>query len=386
MTVINAQNTGILTFKHYNPFAEIDVVKTVWLTLLNKCRHSYFVSWGWISTWINSLPEDTGIQLIVGYLKNEPVLAFFIGRDKQKRYMILPTRIMSLNATANPFFDEITIEHNSILFDPTALLYKESLYRYLRQLSWDEFTLPGISSEFVSDFKIFEVSTRHFYITIDRVSNSYYIELQKIRNSGMDYLHLLSAKKRSQIRRSIKQYETDGTIQIRQATNAEEALSMLDKLAFLHQQAWQNRGKEGSFSNKYFYQFHNELIRNRFSSNEVQLLHIFNDNTTIGYLYNFIYAGKILFYQSGYNYSMGKNYRPGDVSLYFAIMHNAKQNLSIYDFLAGDQEYKRSLATDSAPMYWARLIKAKNRYNIEMSIIKTKQKLKAYIQNQKTRK
>lgn len=368
-----------MKFQSYNPFTEEEITKNVWLTLLNKSQHSYFTSWGWISTWINSLPKDMDVQLIAGYLGNEPVIAFFIGRDKRKRHGILPTKIISLNATASRYFDELTIEYNSMVFDRSALLETDSLFHYLKSLDWDEFILPAVSAEFVSDFNLLDTSSHHIHARVEKTINSHFVELQKIRDSGMDYLQLLSANKRSQMRRSIKQYEAEGKIQIRMAEDATEALAMMDQLASLHQQTWQSREKPGSFSNKYFYQFHRSLIQNRFASNEIQLLHVFNGKTTIGYLYNFVYAGNVLFYQSGLNYSVENTHRPGLVSHYFAIMLNAERNMTSYDFLAGDSEYKKSLATNSTPMYWVRLIKSRRRFKFDAGLLKIKENVKVFI-------
>lgn len=81
---------------------------------------------------------------------------------------------------------------------------------------------------------------------------------------------------------------------------------------------------------------------------------------TIGYLYNFVYEGRVLLYQSGFNYQAGtaNAYRPGVVSHYYAIVYNASQNMLKYDFLAGDDAYKRGLSTGSEKMYWLRLVKS----------------------------
>ena len=363
-----------MIYKLFNPFDEFDVTKTIWVDLLKRCDSSFFTSWEWISTWIHSLPKDTDLQLVVGYFDEQPVLAFFIGRHQRTRHGFLPTKAIVLNTTGNPYFDKLTIEYNSILFDSRVIKDKDSLFRFLSGLPWDEFVLPGISQEFISSLDFF--SNRYFPVITDRSSESHFVDLQKIRDSGMDYLILLSANRRSQIRRSIKEYEKDGKIQCQQAASSEEALSMLNELARLHEQAWQSRSVTGAFSNKYFSQFHKDLIANYFDTGNIQLLHVFNERETIGYLYNFIYCRKVLFYQSGLNYSAGNQYRPGLVSHYFAILHNVARNIDTYDFLAGDADYKKSLGTNSVPMYWIRLIKSNSRYRLETNTIKIKQTIK----------
>lgn len=377
-TGTNIQKPSSPTFQSYNPFAETEQIKYIWTTLLDKCPHSYFTSWGWISTWLNSLPTNLDLQLIVGFQQEEPIIAFFIGRSRKKKYKLITTQVISLNSTANRYFDELTIEHNSILFDPAYAMNIDDVFNYLKPMRWHEFRMPGASSNFISSFKLLNNTGRIYYLMIDRNTNSFFVELQKIRDAGMDYLKLLSANKRSQIRRSIKQYELEGQVQIHEATTPQEALTMLEQLAVLHQQEWTKRGEDGSFSNQHFYQFHKDLIQNRFEQGEIQLLHIFTPHKTIGYLYNFIYDNNVLFYQSGFNYAAENIYRPGLVSHYFAIIHNAKKNLTNYDFLAGDSAYKTSLSTNSEPIYWLRFIKSQGRFNFEKGILKIKQTFKNY--------
>ncbi len=372
------QNANTIIFQAYNAFENPDFVKTIWLTMSNKCPHSFFSSWGWISTWIKSLPSKSDIRFIVGYAGKEPVIAFFFGCKKRKKYGFLPSKILSLNSTADPYFDQLYIEYNSMLVDPSISLNTDILFRFLNSLSWDEFSFPGVSAGFVSGINLPEKNAgRDFYLSVDETTNCFFVELQKIREAGMDFYKLLSANKRSQIRRSIKQYEIDGGIQICEAASAEEALSSLDSLAILHQREWQKKGKPGAFSNKYLYQFHKSLIRDRFDNHEIQLLHIFNEKMTIGYLYNFVYRNNVYFYQCGFNYLEENMYRPGLVSHYFAIMHNAMKNMDTYDFLAGDSPYKSSLSTNSMPMYWVRLIKGRNRFWLEEKVTQLKLKLRS---------
>jgi hypothetical protein len=371
-------NDNIIRFTQYSPFEDIDFAEGIWLALLNKCQHSYFNSWGWISNWIKSLPVESDIRLIVGHIKNEPVVAFFIGCKKKNKYGFLPSSVISLNSTSDPYYDLLFIEYNSILVDPSAHLNLDELFDYLNLLGWDEFVLPGASSKFVAEFNLLDNSGgRDYCILVDEVSNSFFVELEKIRETGMDYFKLLSSNKRSQVRRSIKQYEMEGNVKIQESENLDEALSMFEDLVLLHQQEWEKRGKPGVFSNRYLLQFHKDLIRSRFAQNEIQLLRIHNDKMTIGYLYNFVYHQDILFYQSGFNYSAGNTYRPGLVSHYFAIMHNAMKNMSKYDFLAGDSPYKNSLSTNSVPMYWVRLLKGRHRFYMEKGLAGMKEKIKA---------
>jgi len=366
-------NIDHLNIKYYNPFNDFELVEIIWCSLLEKTNHSYFLSWGWMANWIKSLPSTSDLRLVVGYIENDPVLAFFVGTKKMRKYGFLPTRIMSLNSSADPYFDKLFIEHNSILVDQSITLREKVFHAILSLQDWDEFMLPGISPEFLENGRLFNNNGgQRLNFLIDESMQSFFVELDKIRAAGMSYLQILSANKRSQIRRSIKQYEKDGKIQIVEATSVDECRIMFDALISLHQQEWARRKISGAFSNNYLYQFHMDLISNRFANREIQLLHIFNNKMTIGYLYNFTYRGNVLFYQSGFNYMNENIYRPGIVSHYFAILYNASKNYLIYDFLAGDSAYKSSLSTNSIPIYWARLIKKRWRWLLVKKVFEVK--------------
>src|SRR6185436_1937364 len=224
---------------------------------------------------------------------------------------------------------------------------------------WDEFNLPGIGDDFFSLLMASgQLTAPRFHALLEETTNSFYVELQKIRDVEMDFLRLLSSNKRSQLRRSIKEYERDGKIQIEEAETLEQALFMFEGLVAFHQEEWNKRGKPGVFSNKYVYQFHIDLIRSRFDLKEIQLLQIRNEKMTIGFLYCFVYQDEVLFYQCGFCYTDGNVFRPGLISHYYAILHNAGKNMKTYDFLAGAEVYKSSLSTNSNPVHWLRWMKS----------------------------
>jgi CelD/BcsL family acetyltransferase involved in cellulose biosynthesis len=175
---------------------------------------------------------------------------------------------------------------------------------------------------------------------------SYYVNLDKVRRNNYDYLALIGSKKRYQIRRSMKEYEKMGQIRLNIAENAEDAIEIFIELSQLHQKTWTDRGFPGSFSNEYFDRFHKNLITGRFEYGEIQLMKVTAGGHTLGCLYGFIYKGQFLGTLSGFNYLPGYLYSPGLICHYFAIVHYARMGLSCYDFLEGDDDYKRSLSTD----------------------------------------
>jgi CelD/BcsL family acetyltransferase involved in cellulose biosynthesis len=99
-------------------------------------------------------------------------------------------------------------------------------------------------------------------------------------------------------------------------------------------------------------EFHRTLIRQAFAKGSIQLLRVAAGEETIGILYNFVKNGKIYFFQSGFRYGSDKHLKPGLVTHALAINHYLNAGFNDYDFLAGDAQYKRSLAKDCRQMAW----------------------------------
>jgi len=344
-----------LKFAQYNPVYDLAQIEKYWCALLKECQHHYFLSWGWMSTWLKSLPPQNGVRLTVGFIGDEPALAFFTGQTSKKWVKFFRSRVVSLNTTGIPFFDKLYLEYNAVLIRPGLEIDTERLLHTLDGISWDEFSLPGLSGQFVEQFNDLVNNSDRLFTVVEQKSAASYVDLAQVRDAGMDYMRLISPNKRSQIRRSIKEYEKDGKIKIQEAKTSQEALEFLDKLAALHQKEWQARGIAGAFSNDYFYKFHRDLISGRFPHGEIQILRVSSPNIVLGYLYSFIYNDRVYFYQSGLNYLPGNVYRPGLVSHYYAILYNAEAGKSVYDFMAGDADYKTSMATGSDDIYWVRV-------------------------------
>ncbi|RJP14838.1 MAG: GNAT family N-acetyltransferase [Candidatus Abyssobacteria bacterium SURF_5] len=351
----------------YNPFVRFDLVEDIWTSLLGKCPHSYFLSWGWVDSWIRSLPPDCGVSLIAGFKNDSPILAFFVGSHNVIRHRLFRAGQLSLNSTLIPFFDSLCLEYNAVLIDPDITIALENMVEMIPLKNWDEFYMPRYSPVYCPNLIIRDMSRKYNLKILDR-RNSYYVDLEGVRKNNMDYLALLSNNRRQQIRRTLKEYKKWGDIHVRVAGSAKDALGIFEKLVLLHQKEWKNRGQPGAFGTDYMIKFHKNLISRRFDHGEIQLMEITAGMNPIGCLYNFLYQGCVLFYQSGFSYLAKNVYRPGLVCHYHAVLHNAAKGFLLYDFLADDSQYKKSLSTDSNEMLSILVQKSRLKYKVENRI------------------
>jgi CelD/BcsL family acetyltransferase involved in cellulose biosynthesis len=154
------------------------------------------------------------------------------------------------------------------------------------------------------------------------------------------------------------------------AENPQQAEQFLKDLKQLHQARWTAAGMPGSFGNAFFSRFHDELVRTRFQTGEIQLLRVTAGDQAVGYLYNFVYRGHVYYYQAGIDYNTWSTSasRPGFICHYFAIEHNRLGGANVYDLMEGDSRYKRELGTQSTMMYWMVLQRNRPKFRVERSL------------------
>ena len=162
------------------------------------------------------------------------------------------------------------------------------------------------------------------------------------------FLERRSTNTRQQLRRSDRAYAALGPIGIERADTPERAYGFLDALAGLHQMAWMARGQPGAFAKPFFGRFHHALIARGFPRDEIDLTRVTAGGQTIGFLYNFRFRGRSLAYQSGFAYADATaRGKPGLTAHHQAIRAAIGWGAARYDFLAGDDRYKRSLSDDA---------------------------------------
>jgi CelD/BcsL family acetyltransferase involved in cellulose biosynthesis len=271
--------------------------------------------------------------------------------DAPIRRRLLPIgRAAFVHETGIDAFDALCIEYNGFLVDSRhAPIVQQAMFHHICRSGspWREVHLRR------ADVGIGETVLRssHGVYCLAETRNSCLVDLVKVRERNGDYLGLLSGNRREQIRRSMRAYAAIGPLDLTEAHDVPTALEFLDRLIALHDRHWVERGGTSDFTTPYGRAFHKGLVASKLLSGEVQLLRVCVGAQELGYVYSFIHQGRVCFYQSGYDYQMlGPKHRPGLVTLVLAIQHNAAKGMSVFDFLAGNQAYKASLATDRAEM------------------------------------
>jgi CelD/BcsL family acetyltransferase involved in cellulose biosynthesis len=323
----------------------------VWSALAGACEHaSFFLMPEAVGSWLDVFGPRLEPSLLVFRDPEQTVVGAAILVRRTVRKGPFAVRRIYLNTAGEDDADSACIEFNGLLCHPGhEVAVARALRTHVDREPWDELAAPGMldGASLRALNAAFADATPVAQTTLD-----YYVSLADVRRSGKDFVEQLAARERTRYRQNVRKYSALGELALEEATTTTEALDYLADLANLHQKTWTSRGAPGSFASQLFCDYHRRLIENCFPLGWIQLLRLRAGATTIGYHYAFLFGGRSYFYQCGYDYELGEKTAPGVIVHTFAIRHAAKQGLTEYDFLAGDVEYKRRLATGSRAMHW----------------------------------
>ncbi len=183
------------------------------------------------------------------------------------------------------------------------------------------------------------------------------VTLDPIRRAGTDYLGSRSANTRYQLRRALRAYAARGEVVLAKAEQPAEALGWLTAMIALHEARWQAEGRPGAFASDYLRRFHHALVLRAIEAGALDMVRVTAGEEIVGYLYNFRLRGHVHAYQSGFSTATGHE-KPGMACHALAIQHALDTGEEVYDFLGGEDRYKRSLANDQVALLWADLVPA----------------------------
>jgi CelD/BcsL family acetyltransferase involved in cellulose biosynthesis len=331
-------------------------VEATWRLLEARAQPPFFLSWGWVENWRAALPADETPQLAVISNEGVPLAAFFLGRRRTRRHVVLPTTSLYLNATGLPRRDDVCIEHNGLLAAPGAARSLGDVVELLPP-DWDELNLPAIDRYAFDDLG---APSSRFNVQIVREALAPFVDLDAVRGVEGGYAALLDSSTRTQLQRALRQV---GELSVEVAEEERHALDIFDELVERHPRR--------VFADPWLERFHRRLILRRLRHGEIQLLRVRAERRTLGCMYNFVFRGRVTFYQAALATDDDPQVLPGYVCHAAAIGHNALAGHAVYDFL-GDRHdtAKRHLATGTSRLVWLRVQRPLTRFTIENQVRK----------------
>ena len=332
--------------------SDLAAVADRWQALEARAEPSFFQSWAWVGCLAEERFADP-VLLSAEADGRTVALALF---NRRRRWLAPET--LHLGESGAGALDCVFVEHNGPLLERGREDLLPALLRAALQApagvterpARRRLVLSGIGE---AQLRAALAGAGGGHVCLVQTRPAPLVDLAGLRRSGAGFLHGLSANTRYQLRRSARRYGGSGALAIQRPATLEQAWAFLDGLAALHQATWQRRGLPGMFAAPAFLRFHRTLLARTLPRGELDLLRVTAGERVVGYLYNFRFRGRVLAYQSGFDYAGAEPHeKPGMTCHHLAIEAALAEGVACYDFLAGADRYKLSLASGSVPLHW----------------------------------
>jgi hypothetical protein len=321
--------------------SHIQALAQKWVTLQGQANASAFIAWFWIKQWLAQKNLYTNHCLCVEVMQGQDTVGLALFGIKTKSvFWGLSFNQYFLHKSGNTQEDQTWLEHN------TFLLHKD----FEQQLS-HEICQALAKIQQIDDIKI-GLSSPHFIQKLNfsgfnlrtELSSPGYLANLAGFTSLDDYLASLSKNTRSGIKRSIKLLNQQSPLRLVLATDATEKNTVLKNIADLHRIKWRSTVYGSGFDNPCFYNFHNGLIQDEHSAQNCRLYTLYQDDIALGHVYLLTQGDRWSFYLSALHFNADNRIKVGLVIHSLVIEQAIKQGVKVYDFLAGEAQYKHSLS------------------------------------------
>lgn len=338
---------------HFTRLPDLASLAPRWQALESRAAASFFLGWTWTGAWLESYAVRPELLAVTDAQGQDVALALF-GHAMQRR-LLGRSATLSLNQSGDPGADRPFIEYNGLLAAKgrEGEAAQAALQALQDRNDWRTLRLDGIAP----GSPLLNIPGRR-KTRLDR-SPVYQVDLAAVR--AADYLSLLSANSRSQIRRALKDH--DGTLPAIARAAAADIEPWLAEMQALNA----GRHADNAWDDPAFRRFAAALASR---DEKVELLRLTDSGGTVGLLLNFLHDGAAMNYQSAFAAPRTAKDKPGLLCHAAAVAHYAERGLALYSLLAGKDRYKQSLATREEALEWWQIDRFSPRLEAEAALRK----------------
>lgn len=323
--------------------ANIESLEEKWQRLYAHSDACFFLSWRWIGNWLITYQPEL---LIVEAEKSGHLIGLgLLSMTEERRHGFVKSKCMRLHQTGQPYEDQIWIEYNDFLAkrgeeQEVGKAFLEALKR--NKVQWDELIMSGMDLKRAAEL----ARVSGVQPLIQWQTPCVGVDLEEVRRSGVSYIEALSSNARHQIRRSVRLYSEFGNLAVHRPESASEAIEWFDAFGKQHITKWGSLPGQSGYANPEFVRFHHGLIQTGWERGEVDIAVVKAGGELLAGFYNFIERKRIYFYLGVTIETDDNRLKPGLVGHSFMIQQYLEKGLSFYDFMGGEDRYKKSLGRE----------------------------------------
>jgi CelD/BcsL family acetyltransferase involved in cellulose biosynthesis len=315
----------------YNDFISI---KDEWTNVLNRCNHSVFSTWEWLTTWWKHFGNDKKLVLLLAQENDEILgiapLMYSVHKMfgvRQGKIEFLGTSISDdSRSSVSDYNDFVLTEKNEECVKLVIEYLNTRLDRWncidLLDIPQESKTLPVLSGITRSVKPVHKCP----FAALPRSSDAYSLSLPR--------------KHRKELNRNLRVLEKDGfKIDFVDCSDTQSLEDGMNSFFELHHRRWESKGFSGVFEDRRIRDFNLEISRIFSEKRWLGLYLLKLSDKPVAALYGFRYLSKYYAYMSGFDPQYSK-YGVGNLLFMYAINKCVELGLTEFDFMRGAEEYK----------------------------------------------
>jgi hypothetical protein len=340
-----------------------------------------FMSWEWLSQWLQTYQDYITELKIIYIIHNDEYIAiapFYISKNKN---FGITTKSLSFIATNEPEYCEVASEFIDIAY---AEQHKQKIIELLtKKLSnltdINKFNFRDLNKHSLMYSVCQQLQLQTIAYKEQITGYQFHINIAEPSQHSASFL-----KKKKRILNKFEKISHAQNGQFIIANGKTQALKLYEQLVALHQKRWQQKNKQGVFSNNYFHEFHRRFIEQYVEKGIIVLSAIQIENQIISVNYSIKWHNALYFYQSGIDELYKPNLSPGLLNHMLLIQYCKEQDIQQYNLLkSAKSDYKSQfsqlgdelinitmLSSSKLNLFWLALYRAKHGLTLLIKLLR----------------
>jgi CelD/BcsL family acetyltransferase involved in cellulose biosynthesis len=339
-----------LTVTHLTSNGDFAALRDEWNALLSTSRSDTIcLTWEWLWNWWLVFGRDRQLTLLTIRDSSGGLAAiapFAIRRVAHAG--ALPVRRVELLGTGEPAKDAIWSEYLDVIAKrgleaPAAAAIAGYLTDQLCS-DWDEIHLTNTRDRSLAGAVGEALNARGFKIARIERAPSLFLPLPTDPDAVAE---LLSPRTRRKLRCYLRKLDAAGGIELELCASKTDLASWMEQLVDLHQRRWSVRGQCGVFASADFSSFHQRLAPVLLEQNRLAFYMLNLRGRKVAAVYGFRHGKTVAAYQSGFDLDFDRTISLGLVTYSLCLREAVRTGMTEWDFLRGDEPYKKLWPTVS---------------------------------------
>jgi CelD/BcsL family acetyltransferase involved in cellulose biosynthesis len=310
-----------------------------WNNILSQSESdSIFLTWEWVFNWwqVYGVGKELRVLVLRDQDEDEDIVAIAPFYVRTKKILgglsINEIRFLGTGEDVSPDYLDFIIKKG---FENEAI---NAFIKYLAvKNGWHVVNLTDmLSTSFTVKILQKVAADNRLMVESSERATCPYIQLLP---DWEEYIGGLSKNMRYNIKRRMRNLEKDFKTRYFVWQDIEGLEYAMERLSFLHNKRWNQKGGKHGFSSKEYNAFHQAVAREFGMKGWLQLSCLELDGEIVGILYDYRYRNKIYYYQGGFDPSLYK-YSLGLVLRAYVIQRAIENGIKEIDLLKGAHEYK----------------------------------------------